>query len=87
MHQISQIVVPHLSKWPSDLKINGKHESVTFSGQVFHGLSCGVFLFAVSVQKPPSEWLEFFNSQSGTSILWFLKLTLAAKRKTPHERP
>ena len=39
----------HLSKWPSDLKTNGTQENVTFSGQVFHGLSCGVFLFAASV--------------------------------------
>ena len=40
----------HLSKWPSDLKINGTtQQNVTFSGQVLHGLSCGVFLFAASV--------------------------------------
>ena len=39
---------PHLSKWLSDLK-KGTQENVTFSGQVFHGLYCGVFLFAASV--------------------------------------
>ena len=39
----------HLSKWPSDLKINGTQENVTFSDPAFHGLQCGVLLFAASV--------------------------------------
>ena len=39
----------YLSKWPSDLKINGTQEIVTFSGPAFHGLSCGVLLFDASV--------------------------------------
>ena len=33
----------------SDLKINGTQENVTFSNPTFHGLPCGVLLFAVSV--------------------------------------
>ena len=33
-----KICQAHLSKRPSDLKINGTHENVTFSGPVFHGL-------------------------------------------------
>ena len=41
--------ISHLSKWPSDLKINGTQENVTFSDPAFHGLPCGVLLFAVSV--------------------------------------
>ena len=41
--------ISHLSKWPSDLKINGTHENVTFSVPAFHGLPCGVLLFAASV--------------------------------------
>ena len=39
----------HLSKWPSDLKINGTQENVTFSDPVFHGLPCGILLFAAGV--------------------------------------
>ena len=39
----------HLSKWPSDLKINGTQENVTFSDPAFHGLPCGVLLFDASV--------------------------------------
>ena len=44
----------HLSKWQSDLKINGTQENVTFSDTAFHGLPCGVLLFdaSVSFQKP-----------------------------------
>ena len=38
---------PHLSKWPSDLKINGTKETLPFPGLVFHGRPCGVLLFAV----------------------------------------
>ena len=41
--------ITHLSKWPSDLKINGTQEIVTFSSPAFHGLSCGVLLFDASV--------------------------------------
>ena len=38
----------HLSKWPSDLKINGTQENVTFSGPAFYGLPCGdLFLMRV----------------------------------------
>ena len=39
----------HLPKWPSDLKINGTQENVTYSGSAFHGLPCGVLLFDASV--------------------------------------
>ena len=39
----------HISKWSSDLKINGTQENVTFSGPAFPGLPCGVFLFEASV--------------------------------------
>ena len=49
----------HLSEWLSDLKINGTQENITFSGQVFHGLSCGVFLFSASVSfknHPLNGW-------------------------------
>ena len=35
LHQM-QVHFSHLSKWPSDLKINGTQENVTFSGPVFH---------------------------------------------------
>ena len=42
-------IYSQLSKRPSNLKINGTQENVTFSGQVFHGLSCGIFLFVASV--------------------------------------
>ena len=60
----------HLSKWPSDLKINGTQENVTFSGQVFHGLSCGVFLFAASVSfknHPLNGW----NFSTANQVLLF----------------
>ena len=43
------LATSHLSKWPSDLKINGTKETVPFPGLVFHGRPCGVLLFAVSV--------------------------------------
>ena len=39
----------HLSKWLSDLKINGTQENVTLSDPAFHGLPRGILLFAVSV--------------------------------------
>ena len=39
----------HLSKWPSDLKINGSQENVTLSGPAFHGLPWSVLLFDASV--------------------------------------
>ena len=78
--------VTHLSKWPSDLKINGTQGNVTFSDPAFHGLQCGVFLFCCDcwlknnkIEAP--DWL--FQPFRG----WFLELTLAIKRKTPHEKP
>ena len=49
----------HLSKWQSDLKINGIQENATFSSPVFHGLSCGVFLSVASVSfknHPLNGW-------------------------------
>ena len=55
----TQKPLTHLSKWPDDLKINGTQENVTFSGPVFHGLSCGVFLFVASVSfknHPLNGW-------------------------------
>ena len=81
--------VPHLSKWPSDLKINGTQENVTFSDPAFHGLPCGILLFAASVSlknhktEAPDRMLKKFQPFRG----WFLKLTLATERNTPHERP
>ena len=39
----------HLSKWLSDLKINGTQENVTLSDPAFHGLPRGILLFAVNV--------------------------------------
>ena len=54
-----RVIISHLSKWPSDLKINGTQENITFSGSVFHGLSCGVFLFVASVSfknHPLNGW-------------------------------
>ena len=61
--------MPHLSKWPSDLKINGTQEIVTFSGPAFFGLPCGVLLFDASVSfknhkmKAP-DWLLKNSSHS-----------------------
>ena len=60
----------HLSKWPSDLKINGTQENITFSGPVFHGLSCGVFLFVASVSfknHPLNGW----NFSTANQVLLF----------------
>ena len=59
-----------LSKWPSDLKINGTQENVTFSGTVFHGLSCGVFLSVASVSLknlPLNGW----NFSTANQVLLF----------------
>ena len=63
---------PHLSKWPSDLKINGTQENVTFSDQAFHGLPYGVLPFAVSVSLKnhkieAPDWLlkNFSHSEGG----------------------
>ena len=52
----------HLSKWPSDLKFNGTQENVAFPDPGFHGLPCGVLLFAVTVslknhQIEAPDWL------------------------------
>ena len=60
----------HLSKWPSDLKINGTQENVTFSGQVFHSLSCGVFLFAASVSFKTHP-LNGCNFSTANQVLLF----------------
>ena len=51
------LATSHLSKWPSDLKINGTKETVPFPGLVFHGLSCGVFLFVGSVSFKTPLWM------------------------------
>ena len=75
----------HLSKHPSDLKQNGTQEKTQFSSTVFHALSHGVICFVASVSS--TFWLvKFLDSQSETSIQWFLKLTLATKWSTPCER-
>ena len=60
----------HLSKWPSDLKINGTQENVTFSGPVFHGLSCGVFLFVASVSFKNTP-LNGWNFSTANQVLLF----------------
>ena len=60
----------HLSKWLSDLKINGTQDNVTFSGPVFHGLSCGVFHFVASVSfknHPLNGW----NFSTANQVLLF----------------
>ena len=49
LHTSVGVLVTHVSKWPSDLKINCTQENVTFSDPGFHGLPFGVLLFAVSV--------------------------------------
>ena len=69
----------HLSKWPSDLNINGTQDNVTFSDPAFHGLPCAVLLFAASVsfknQKVEApDWL-LKNSSHSEGV--FLKLTLS----------
>ena len=69
----------HLSKWPSDLKINGTQENVTFSGTVFHGLSCGVFLFVVSV--------SFKNHSHGEMNHFLMKNTTREMRVVPSYGP
>ena len=60
----------HLSKWPSDLKINGTQENITFSGPVFHGLSCGVFLFVASVSFK-NHLLNGLNFSTANQVLLF----------------
>ena len=60
----------HLSKWPSDLKINGTQENITFSGPVFHGLSCGVFLFVASVSFK-NHHLNGLNFSTANQVLLF----------------
>ena len=60
----------NLSKWPSDLKINCTQENITFSVPVFHGLSCGVFLFVASVSfknQPLNGW----NFLTANQVLLF----------------
>ena len=60
----------HLSKWPSDLKSNGTQENITFSGPVFHGLSCGVFLFVASVSFK-NHLLNGLNFSTANQVLLF----------------
>ena len=62
------ITSPHLSLWPSDLKINGTQENVTFSGPVFHGLSCGIFLFVASVSFK-NHLLNGLNFSTANQVL------------------
>ena len=59
----------HLSKGPSDLKVNGTQKIVTFSGPAFHGLSCGVLFFDASVSSrnhkiEAPDWLLKYSSHS-----------------------
>ena len=61
----------HLSKWPSDLKINGTQENLTFSGPVFHGLSCGVFLSVASVSFK-NHPLDGWNFSTANQVLLFM---------------
>ena len=61
--------ITHLSKGPSDLKVNGTQKIVTFSGPAFHGLSCGVLLFDASVSSrnhkiEAPDWLLKNSSHS-----------------------
>ena len=60
----------HLSKWPSDLKSNGTQENITFSGPVFHGLSCGIFLFVGSVSFK-NHLLNGLNFSTANQVLLF----------------
>ena len=60
----------HLSKWPSDLKSNGTQENITFSGPVFHGLSCGIFLFVASVSFK-NHLLNGLNFSTANQVLLF----------------
>ena len=62
--------VPHISKWPRDLKINGTQENVTFSSLVFHSLSCGVFLFVASVSFKNNS-LNGWNFSTANQALLF----------------
>ena len=64
---------PHISKGPSDLKQNGTQEKTTFSGPVFHGLSCGVVRFVPTVsfwnhQIEASHWLK--KGEFWPAITW-----------------
>ena len=65
-----EFMTPHLLKWPSDLKINGRQENVTFSGPVFHGLSCGVFLFVAS-NSFKNHPLNGWNFSTANQVLLF----------------
>ena len=60
----------HLTKWPSDLKSNGTQENITFSGPVFHGLSCGIFLFVASVSFK-NHLLNGLNFSTANQVLLF----------------
>ena len=63
-------LLSHLSKWPSDLKSNGTQENITFSGPVFHGLSCGIFLFVASVSFK-NHLLNGLNFSTANQVLLF----------------
>ena len=69
VHAESKYYKAHLSKGPSDLKVNGTQKIVTFSGPAFHGLSCGVLLFDASVSSrnhkiEAPDWLLKNSSHS-----------------------
>ena len=46
-----QLLMPHLSKHPSDLKQNGTQEKTPLSGTVFNALTHGVIRFVASVSS------------------------------------
>ena len=54
----------HLSKGTGDCKQNGTHEKKSFSGSVFHGLSCGVIRFVTNV----SSKFVIGSARSGSHI-------------------
>ena len=60
----------HLPKRQCDLKINGTQENATFSGPVFHGLSCGVLLFVASVSFK-NHALNGWNFSTANQVLLF----------------
>ena len=62
--------IAHLSKWPCDLKSDGTQENITFSGPVFHGLSCGIFLFVASVSFK-NHLLNGLNFSTANQVLLF----------------
>ena len=66
----AQLHSAHPSKWAGDLKINGTQENITFSGPVFHGLSCGVFLFVASVSFK-NHLLNGLNFSTANQVLLF----------------